>query len=54
MNKLIILLLASNFLLADLLDFKTIEQANKAYEKGDFNKSARLFNALDSKEPTVD
>jgi len=53
MRKLIIWLLLSKFLLADILDFKTINSANVAYEQGDFKRSEALFNTLDLKEPTL-
>ncbi|CAA6816059.1 MAG: Unknown protein, partial [uncultured Sulfurovum sp.] len=53
MNKLIFFIISSNFLWADMFDFQTIEKANKAYAKGDFNNSAKFFNDLNSKEPTV-
>jgi hypothetical protein len=53
MNKLILYILCTGAIYADIFDFQTIEKANQAYEKGDFNKSAKLFNALDSKEPTA-
>jgi Ca-activated chloride channel family protein len=38
---------------ADILPFQTIEKANKAYEKGDYSKSAKLFRSLDKDDPTV-
>jgi len=53
MRKLIIWLLLSGFLMADILDFKTINSANVAYEQGDFKRSEALFNTLDLKEPTL-
>ncbi len=38
-------------LFAGLTDFKTIEEANKAYEAKEYAKSASLLNALDAKSP---
>ena len=53
MNKIYILILSSGFLWANLLDFKTIAQANRAYEKGEFTKSATLFGSLEKESSVV-
>jgi len=37
----------------DILPFQIIDKANEAYEKGEFRKSIRLFNSLNSNDPTV-
>jgi Ca-activated chloride channel family protein len=53
MHKLILWLLLSGFLMADILDFKTIDNAKRAYEQGDFKQSEALFNKLDLEDPTL-
>lgn len=50
-----IIFVSFNFLKTDLLafsifDFKTIEEANKAYEKRDFQKASKEFDKLDTNE----
>jgi len=50
-----IIFVSFNFLKTDLLafsifDFKTIEEANKAYERGDFHKASKEFDKLDTNE----
>jgi tetratricopeptide (TPR) repeat protein len=37
----------------DILPFQVIEEANEAYEKGEFRKSIRLFDSLSIDDPTV-
>jgi tetratricopeptide (TPR) repeat protein len=37
----------------DILPFQIIDQANEAYEKGDFRESARLFSLLKSNDSVV-
>ena len=53
MNRLILLLVTSNILLADIFTFQTINKAKEAYEKGEFRKSARLFGRLKENDPSV-
>ena len=36
---------------AGLTDFKTIKEANQAYEAKEYAKSAALLNTLDAKSP---
>lgn len=50
-----IIFVSFNFLKTDLLafsifDFKTIEEANKAYETGNFQKASKEFDKLDTNE----
>ncbi|RXJ83435.1 hypothetical protein CRU90_09465 [Arcobacter cloacae] len=50
-----IIFVSFNFLKTDLLafsifDFKTIEEANKAYETGNFKKASKEFDKLDTNE----
>ena len=52
MRKLIVLTLSTGVLLhAGLTDFKTIKEANQAYEAGEYSKSATLLKGLDAKSP---
>ena len=53
MNKIIIYIFFTNILFADIFNFQTIEKANKAYENGEFSKSATLFNSLSKDDPSV-
>ncbi|MCH9739966.1 MAG: tetratricopeptide repeat protein, partial [Epsilonproteobacteria bacterium] len=52
-KKLFYYFLFSPILFADILPFQTIEKANDAYEKGEYHKSAELFNELKKDDPTV-
>ena len=55
MKRLIILTLCSSVLaVAGLLDFKTIEEANKAYQDEKYQKSAALWKGLKKKTPQRD
>jgi len=54
MNKILFsLFIFSSPLFSDIFPFQTIEKANSAYNKGEFIKSARLFEMLDTKEASV-
>ena len=37
----------------ELLPFQVIEQANEAYDRGDYEESARLFSLIKSDDPSV-
>jgi len=51
--KILLFLMLTGSLWANLLDFKTIDQANEAYEKGHFQKSAILFGELKKDDPSI-
>ena len=52
MRRLILFMLSTGiFLYAGLTDFKTIKEANQAYEAKEYAKSAALLNSLDAKSP---
>ncbi len=52
MTRLILFMLSTGiFLYAGLTDFKTIKEANQAYEAKEYGKSAALLNSLDAKSP---
>ena len=53
MRVLLLLLTVDSFLLADSFDFQTIEKAKRAYESGEFKRSAELFSTLDKDDPSV-
>ena len=40
-------------LFADIFSFQTIEKANRAYNSGEFEHSARLFNTLSTKDAII-
>ncbi len=48
MKKILIYMVAPLLLLADLLPFQTIQKAKGAYQRGAYERSALLFNQLDS------
>ena len=52
-NILLLILTLSTLTQADFFDFQTIEKANKAYQKGNYIYSAKLFGSLKKDDPTV-
>jgi len=46
-------ILLSSLVFADWFNFQTINRAKKAYEEGDFKRSARLFSTLEIDDSTV-
>lgn len=48
MKKIVLVLLLSLIANASILDFKTINEAKKAYERGDFLKAAKLYDKIDN------
>ena len=53
MPKLSLYFILSTLIFADFLPFQTIDKANRAYEKGEYKKSAKLFNSLEQNDSTV-
>ena len=51
--KILLYLLLTSLLFADVFNFQTIEKANEAYNMGEFEKSAKLFGDLKKGEPVV-
>ena len=52
-RKLILFLLFTPMLFADVFPFQTIEKANEAYKNGEYRKSVRLFKSVSIDDPTV-
>ena len=52
-TKILLYILLTPLLFADIFNFKTIEKANKAYSDGEFSKSAKLFESIQKKDPFV-
>lgn len=53
MYKILLYLLLTSLLFADILPFQTINKANEAYNNGDYQESAKLFKQLNNSDPSV-